>query len=173
MRFFYVVFQFLGAIAGIITAATILGEHFTNPPVRYIVTVPNPALWLLAIALEMFMSFGLMLMVLFVSNHNRLSQLTGIFAGLLVATYITLFAPISGMSINPARTFGSALPAQVWDYFWIYYFAPPLAMLAAAQVYLKLTGARKKYLCGKLCPNDETPCLCTFCPCCEPSLDSD
>jgi len=43
-----------------------------------------------------------------------------VFAGILVATYITLEAPFSGMSMNPARTLASALPAQVWTAVWIY-----------------------------------------------------
>jgi len=57
-----------------------------------------------------------MTIVLCTSNNQRLAQWTGVFAGILVATYITLEAPFSGM--NPARTL-SALPAQVWTV-WIY-----------------------------------------------------
>ncbi|MEM9163515.1 MAG: aquaporin, partial [Cyanobacteria bacterium P01_F01_bin.4] len=94
------------------------------------------------------------------------SNLTGIFAGILVATFITFEAPLSGMSINPARTFASALPAQEWNGFWIYYLAPPLAMLLATEVYLNVTKRNPRKLCGKLCPNMETPCICTTC-CCE------
>jgi len=44
-------------------------------------------------------------MVLFTSNNQKLARLTGLFAGILVATYITLEAPLSGTSMNPARTF--------------------------------------------------------------------
>ena len=165
--FYYVLSQFVGAVLGIGLVAIVVGDSFTNRPVNYIVTAPGQAGWLAAIGIEFLMAFGLMLMVLFVSNQAKWGQFTGLFAGGLVATYITLFAPISGMSINPARTFGSALAAQSWDFFWIYYLAPPLAMLTAAEVYLRVTGSRQKYLCGKLCPNDETPCLCTFCPCCD------
>src|SRR5256885_6853429 len=52
-----------------------------------------------------------------ISNHHRLSRYTGAFASLLVATYITLEAPLSGMSMNPARSFGSAFPSGIWDHF--------------------------------------------------------
>jgi Glycerol uptake facilitator and related permeases (Major Intrinsic Protein Family) len=50
-----------------------------------------------------------MLVVLLVSNVRKLNRYTGIFAGLLVATCITVEVPLSGMSMNPARTLGSAV----------------------------------------------------------------
>jgi len=83
------------------------------------------------------------------SNSKRLAGFTGIFAGILVATYITVEAPLSGMSMNPARTFGSALPAHMWKDSWIYFSAPPLGTLAAAEAYVKLAGAHK-VICAKL-----------------------
>ena len=51
-------------------------------------------------------------------------------AGALVALYIIFEAPLSGMSMNPARTVASALPAHVWTDAWIYFLAPPLGMLS-------------------------------------------
>jgi aquaporin Z len=129
------------------------------------VTVPGQQGWAIATLAEFLMSFGLMFMVLLTANTNRLEKFTGLFAGLLVATYIILEAPISGMSINPARTFASALPSQIWTAFWIYYFAPTLGMVFAAEVYLHYPK-RAKVICGKLCPNSETPCICKRC-CCD------
>lgn len=163
--FFYVLAQFIGGTIGIILVAIALGTPFTNPPVDYVVTRPGQWGWLAALVVEFLLSLGLMSMVLFASNHQRLASYTGLFAGCMVATYITLAAPISGMSINPARTFASALPSQIWTAFWIYYFAPPLGMLTAAEIYLRYPR-RPRVLCGKLCPNDDTPCLCSRC-CCE------
>ncbi|NER84400.1 MAG: aquaporin family protein [Leptolyngbya sp. SIO1D8] len=165
--FFYVLFQFLGGLVGVILVAGILGEAFTKAPVTYIVTVPGSWGWLGALVAEAMMAFSLMAMVLVVSNHARLHQFTGIFAGILVAIFITLAAPISGMSINPARTFASGFPAHIWTAFWIYYFAPPLAMLTAAEIYQKATRRSPRNICGKLCPNTETPCPCIDCPCGE------
>lgn len=162
--FGYILAQFLGGLAGVILVATIFSTFFTAPPVNYIVTVPGKS-WLLAFIVELLMAFGLMLMVLFVSNDRHLNKFTGLFAGFLVATFIILAAPISGMSINPARSFASAFPAQIWTTFWLYYFAPPLGMLLAAEVYLKYPK-RPNVLCGKLCPNSETFCICKHC-CCE------
>jgi aquaporin Z len=67
-------------------------------------------------------------------------RVTGLFAGALVATYITLEAPFSGMSMNPARTFGSAFVGHLWTGLWIYFTAPILAMQLAAMLYLRGKG---------------------------------
>ena len=53
--------------------------------------------------------------VLYFSNHHRLANFTGMFAATLVALYITFEAQYSGMSINPARSFGSALSGARLD----------------------------------------------------------
>jgi aquaporin Z len=163
---FYIIAQFLGGIGGITLVATVLKGSFTDPPVRYIVTVPGIGGWAIALATEFLLAFGMMSMVLWTANTQRVAHYTGLFAGILVAIYIFVAAPLSGMSMNPARSFASALSAHIWTAFWIYYFAPPLGMLSAAELYLKVTKRHPKTLCGKLCPNRETPCLCKNC-CCQ------
>lgn len=162
---FYVLAQFVGGVLGILLAAIAIGEPFTTSPVNYIVTVPGAGGWLAALSAEVVLAFVLMLMVLVVSNHGKLHHYTGVYAGVLVAVFVAIAAPISGMSINPARTFASALPANVWTAVWIYFFAPPLAMLLAAELYVRRTRCSAKTLCGKLCPNTEMRCICTDCPC--------
>ncbi|MBI2359411.1 MAG: aquaporin [Deltaproteobacteria bacterium] len=87
-------------------------------------------------------------------------RFTGLFAGAPVVTYITFEAPISGMSMNPARTFGSAFSAQAWQALWIYLTAPVLGMLLAAQVYLGWKGKPGIY-CAKL--HHESDKRCIFC----------
>ena len=168
---FYVLAQFIGGAIGVRLVATLLRAAFTGLPVNYVVTVPGYWGWPGALLAELVMAFGLMLMVLVTSNHKRWFRFTGVFAGLMVATYITFIAPISGVSINPARSFASAFSAHIWTAFWIYYFAPPLAMLTAVEVYLRWTKANPRKLCGKLCPNSETPCICTQC-CCDANTAS-
>jgi aquaporin Z len=54
---------------------------------------------------------------------------------LLVATYISVDAPFSGMSMNPARTFASAAASGIWTSVWVYFTAPILGMLAAAELF--------------------------------------
>jgi aquaporin Z len=130
--FFYVAAQFVGAAAGTALAAGVLGQALADPRVAYVVTSPGMAGAVVAFWVETSISFLLMLVVLLTSNLNRLAPYTGFFAAGLVALYITFAAPFSGMSMNPARSFGSALIANHWAFLWIYCIAPPFGMLLAA-----------------------------------------
>jgi aquaporin Z len=90
-------------------------------------------------------------------SSSRHQEWTGVCAGVLVAVYIALEAPISGMSMNPARSLASALPAGELGPLWIYLVAPPLGMLAAA-VPMRRRAARA---CAKLRHAPDVPCI--FC----------
>jgi aquaporin Z len=101
--------------------------------------LPGPHGAGVAFVAELLISFILMSVILRLSG----SRMTGVVAGILVATYITFEDPFSGMSMNPARTFGSAFVGQVWSNLWIYFVAPPLGMLLAAEVYRRPVGCAK------------------------------
>ena len=132
---YYITFQALGGIAGVLLVRLVFGEVFTDAPVTYVVTVPGDAGVAVAFAAEFLMSMLLMLTILLVSNHMKWERYTGLAAGVMVATYITVEAPYSGMSINPARTLASALPAGVWSNWWLYLVAPVFGMLAGVELY--------------------------------------
>jgi aquaporin Z len=157
---FYIASQFLGAVLGVVFVALFLGKQLADPAVRYVVTVPGEHGAVIALLAEFVIAFGMMSAVLYFSNHHRLDRFTGLFAGLLVATYITIEAPFSGMSMNPARTFGSGFSAEIWSGLWIYLTAPPLGMLAAAELYLWRKG-RLAVKCCKLHHNNNKRCI--FC----------
>jgi aquaporin Z len=156
---FYMVAQFVGGIAGVLLAATALGHALAEPPVHYVVTMPGGHGTGVAFVAEAVITFILMSVVLRVTNTPGLARYTGLFAGALVATYITLEAPLSGMSMNPARTFASAFPAQTWTALWIYFAAPPLGMLLAAEVYLRRYGS-DRIICAKM--HHQNPKRCIF-----------
>lgn len=156
--FFYVVSQFVGGIVGVLLIAALLGSSLREPPVNHVVTAGSFGV-IVAFVAEVIISFFLMLMVLNITNRKNLNRFTGLFAGALVATYITLEAPFSGMSMNPARTLGSAFPAQYWTDIWIYFIAPTLGMLMAAEVYVRAKGLRS-VLCAKY--NHENNKRCIF-----------
>jgi aquaporin Z len=158
--FFYVLAQFVGADVGVLVSAFFLRQWISHPAVNYAATVPGPKGASLAFAAELFISFVLMTMILFVSNGARFAAFTGVLAGILVATYISLEAPLSGMSMNPARTFGSAVSAQVWKGWWIYFTAPPIGMLAAAELHRRLRGVNG-VVCAKLHHQNDKRCI--FC----------
>ena len=156
----YVAAQFAGAVAGVLAAMLLAGRLVADASVRYAVTVPGPAGVPVAFVAELGISFVLMTMVLAVSSHPRYGRFTGLAAGLLVATFITLEAPLSGMSMNPARTVGSAVWARDWTALWVYFAAPLLGMLAAAQVRLWRRG-REPAACAKL--HHQNGRRCIFC----------
>lgn len=158
--FFYVLAQFAGGVAGAEVAGLLMGKIVSGPPVSYATTVPGEAGIWAAFAVEYLMAFGMMSLVLYSSNHLRLSRYTGVLAGVTVATYITVAAPTSGMSINPARTIASALPAREWNAIWIYLVAPPLGMLSAARLFVLWKGA-SSVKCCKL--QHDSGHVCAFC----------
>lgn len=158
--FFYILAQFTGGAAGVILVAAFFRRFVAHPGVHYAVTVPGPDGPAVAFIAELAISFLLMSIVLLVSNAPRLARYTGLFAGALVAAFISFEAPLSGMSMNPARTLGSALPAGSWTALWIYFTAPPAGMLLAAQVYLAARGARA-VSCAKLHHQNSKRCI--FC----------
>jgi aquaporin Z len=157
---FYVLAQFAGGTLGVLLVVALLGGAFTMAPVTYAATVPGPDGAWIAFAAEFVISFGMMLMVLFATNTERLANYTGVFAGVLVAAYISVEAPLSGMSMNPARTFASAAPGGVWDGVWIYFTAPVLGMLSAPPVYRLLDARRGAVVhCAKLIHGEDTRCI--------------
>ncbi len=155
---FYILAQFAGGVLGVLLVAALLRDAFTMAPVAYVATQPGAGGAGVAFAAEFAMSCGMMLMVLFATNNERLAKYTGCFAGLLVAAYISLEAPLSGMSINPARSFASAAPAASWDGIWIYFTAPVAGMLAAPLLY-RMLDARRGVHCAKLIHSADQRCI--------------
>lgn len=152
----YVLAQVAGATAGVLLAWAALGGGLAHPAVHFVTTRPGPAGALVAFAAEVLISFVLMSVVLAVSASRRAAW-TGVCAGVLVALYITFEGPISGMSMNPARSLGSALAASELGALWIYLLAPPLGMLAAAGAMRR----RAAGACAKLRHVSDVPCI--FC----------
>ena len=128
---FYMVFQLLGGISGVLLVRLLLGAHFTEAPVSWVLTLPGESGPWIAFFAELLISGLMMVTVLGVSGTPQIERYTGLCAGLLVALFITFEAPFSGMSINPARTLASALPAKHYAFLWIYLTAPVLGMLLA------------------------------------------
>jgi aquaporin Z len=159
----YVLAQGLGGIAGVLAAALFIGPALATPSVHYVATMPGPSGVTPAFLAEVVITFVLMSVVLRVSNTARLAAYTGIFAGALVATYIAIESPVSGMSMNPARSLASAVPAGSWDALWIYFVAPPIGMLLAAELYVRRHGLARVF-CAKLHHDTQGPCIfhCRF-----------
>ncbi|HUA82237.1 MAG TPA: aquaporin [Bryobacteraceae bacterium] len=157
---FYSIAQLAGAVTGVALASLLLRGAPADKSVRYAATLPGIYGDRVAFAAELAISFILMSAILFASNHRILAPYTHHFAAILVAGYIAFESPLSGMSTNPARTFGPALYASYWHALWIYFTAPPLGMLAAAEVFLMARRGRGPF-CAKLHHHNDKRCI--FC----------
>ena len=145
----YVCGQFVGGAAGVGVAALLMGRLLAQPSVNYAVTVPGIGGTAGAFGAELFMAVLLMGTVLWMTNRRRLAGYTSYAVGALITGYVFFFAPVSGFSINPARTVGSAVFAQVWTAEWVYFVAPLLGMFGAGAVYVYWFGI-ESVLCAKL-----------------------
>jgi aquaporin Z len=156
--FFYVVAQALGGTLGVALVALVGGGLFTDPPISYAATLPGARGVTIAFLAEVSISFALMSAILVFSSSTRLARFTGVVVGGLVALFIAVESPISGASMNPARTLASAVPGMLWQHFWIYILAPTLGMLASAQLHLYLRG-RNSAGCAKLLHPPDVRCI--------------
>lgn len=162
----YIAAQFIGGLLGVVAAARLLPRLVAHESVSYAVTEPGPRGRAWAFAGEFVISLLMMLMVLAASNHASTAPYTGVLAGVLLAVYITVEAPLSGMSLNPARTVASAIPARRARALWVYFAAPILGMLTAAGVFVAAGPAARRaglhpgeVYCAKLKHPDGGECI--------------
>lgn len=133
----YSLAQVAGAIGAAQFWALVLGTWYAHPVVHYATTkpLPRPGGELLAFAAEFVISFLLIVVVLGTLHCQKLKKRTGWVLGGLIACYIIVEAPLSGMSLNPARSLGPALVAGDYHGLWLYCVAPPLAMWLATVLF--------------------------------------
>jgi aquaporin Z len=145
----YIVGQFLGGILGAALVLLVWGERATSVGVGRTVPGAGYPIWLVFLA-ELILTFVLVLSIfLFVSSH-RLMRWTPLMVWILVALMVWLEAPISGTSLNPARSFGPALVSWFWQAHWLYWVAPPLGALLAVGAFRLLPMGKHDVLTGKL-----------------------
>ena len=78
-----------------------------------------------SLVIEIILTFFLMSVIMVVSiNQNRFKNIAGLAIGAVVALGIILGGPISGGSMNPARSFGPAMVGWIWSYHWLYWVGP-------------------------------------------------
>jgi glycerol uptake facilitator-like aquaporin len=87
-----------------------------------------------AFVLEWVMSFALMMVIL--ATGDRVAPwVAAIAIGLTVGLCAMMGGPLTGASMNPARSLGPALVGGEWRAHWLYWVAPVTAMVVAARVY--------------------------------------
>ena len=127
----YIVAQCVGAIA----ASGLLRVTF-GLVANLGTTLPLADNWLQAFILETVLTFILMF-VIFGSGLDRRAPIgfAGIAIGLTVMVEAAVMGPITGASMNPARSLAPALVAGLWQHHWVYWGAPILGAQLAGWVY--------------------------------------
>lgn len=156
---FFIGAQFAGGALAVGIAAALFRNWVAHQSVNYAVTKPGDLGTGTAFAAEFFISFLLIWVVLNMNANPKAMRFTGVVSGSLVFLFIWLEAPFSGMSMNPARSFASAVWPRFWASQWIYFVAPPVAMLAAAELFKRQGRARQG--CAKFAHDSSYPCI--FC----------
>ncbi len=82
-------------------------------------------------------------------------------AACLVTACVVLVGPISGSSLNPARSLGPAVMSATYRSLWVYLVAPPLGALVAAALYRGRQA--RTTLCAKLYHDNTYPCPFVAC----------
>src|SRR6516165_10804966 len=155
---FYVISQFVGGLLGTLAALLVLGPTLAHSNVNFAITRPGMQGIVAAFAAEVFITFLLMTVILNISNSQKYARFTGLAAGIMVMLFITFEAPFSGMSMNPARSFASDFVGMQWDGIWIYFVAPVIGMMTAAEVFVRTRGL-DAVICAKLNHSGTARCI--------------
>jgi aquaporin Z len=151
----YVVLQFAGAFVGAWAAGLAWGPLTTG--VQYAVTVPGEGYSQAgAFAAETIITFLLVFLIFVCVNKPKIAPKTGLIAGSLVAFLVMVEAPMTGTSLNPARTLGPAILAPNYTALWLYFAGPIAGALLAVAAFTGQWG--KKTVCAKLYHTEKYPC---------------
>ena len=133
--FWYIVAQFAGAILAGELMVNLLREWYPHPDVHFNITKPGLPGWAVALLAEFVIS-GIMAGVLLVALHSkRLKKAAPWLLAGLIAVYIVFETPLSGMSLNPARSLGTAVAAGQYPALWIYFVGPVAATWLATVLF--------------------------------------
>jgi aquaporin Z len=151
----YVVAQFAGALVGTYAAGVAWGRLTVN--VQYAATVPGDGYTAAgAFAAEILITFLLVFTIFVCVNKPRVAPRTGIIAGALVALLVMIEAPVSGTSLNPARTLAPAMLAPTYTALWAYFAGPAIGALLAVAAYRGQWGPQT--VCAKLYHTEKYAC---------------
>lgn len=140
----YIVAQCLGGLAG---AAILKGMTSTNSTGNLGMTVVSSNVSVgQALGVELIITFILVLVV-FGATDERRNDLKGsapLAIGLSITACHLMAVPVTGASMNPARTFGPAVVTGIWENHWVYWAGPILGGMLAAVIYSYVFRAPKE-----------------------------
>lgn len=144
----YIMAQFAGGTAAMLLLRMSVPAFTAAPEVNFVQTQPGMAGITAAFLAELFISLGLFLTILYSSNYEKTAPFTGIFASILLMLYITFESPVSGTSMNPARSVASAVAALNFRHQWIFFIAPLSGMLVAAKIWSTWICSKAEFKCS-------------------------
>ncbi len=136
----YILAQSLGAIAG----AFLLLAVWTDAPGDLGATVPSVGVGS-ALVYEIILTAFLMFVIISVATDTRaVGAAAAIAIGGTVGLDALFGGPVTGASMNPARSLGPALAAGEWTHFWIYIVGPIVGATLGAFAYQLVRGGREE-----------------------------
>ncbi|QLH06378.1 MIP/aquaporin family protein [Nitrosopumilus ureiphilus] len=133
----YIISQLIGAVAAAATLKVILPE--LGAKVNF-ATQGGPSDLInksisSGFAIEAIMTFFLVTVIFMTAVHKKASPgLHGFSIGGIIFLIHLVAVPLTGASVNPARTFGPALISGFWEFHWLYWAAPILGGIIAGLI---------------------------------------
>lgn len=138
MALIYIAAQLLGAtiaaafLAGLYPTAAVDAASLGTPMLADGISVST------GIMIEAILTFFLVFTVFGTAVDSRAPNLGGWAIGLVLVFAILAGGPLTGASLNPARTFGPALVGGYWTGHIVYWVGPILGGIVAAGIYSRL-----------------------------------
>lgn len=134
----YIIAQVIGALLASILLRLLFPEHPTLG-----ITTPSGS-WYQTFILEVILTFLLMIVILFVSQNRSIEHFTAIAVGGIILLEALFAGPITGASMNPARSIAPALVSGRIDQLWIYIVAPVIGACLGTLTWKAMASASQK-----------------------------
>ncbi|MGA9363901.1 MAG: aquaporin [Bacteroidota bacterium] len=137
---YYIIAQLLGAVLAAVSFKALFSADLLDY-VHYGTPALAPNIGITAgVFIEAVLTFFLVFAVYGTAIDERGPRVGGLYIGLVITMDILAAGPLTGASMNPARTFGPALVSGFWENHLVYWVGPPLGGLVAAVVYQYVLG---------------------------------
>ena len=133
----YIVFQIIGAIIAAFSLKTIFPDLGAKV---HLGTQPGPSELIghsamAGFALEAIFTFFLVTVIFMTAVHKKApAGMYGLTIGGMIFLLHLVGVPLTGASMNPARTLGPAIASGYWDFHWIYWAGPIIGAVIAALI---------------------------------------
>ncbi|MCH8995539.1 MAG: aquaporin [Nitrosopumilus sp.] len=132
----YIVLQLVGAVAAAFTLKAVLPE--LGAAVNFGTQAPGELInssATSAVGLEAIFTFFLVTVIFMTAVHKKAAAgIQGISIGGMVFLLHIVGVPLTGASMNPARTFGPALASGFWEFHWVYWVGPIIGGIIAGLI---------------------------------------